>query len=319
MYDVKVLIRQHRSASACCLKACVGTLAIATATWLVVATPLSADDVHMKNGQSFKDIIAFEEGDGVRIQLAFGEITVPRSSVARIVRGSSTVDEYLTRGSELQRRGAGADEWLALARGAASEGVDHGAREAGLKAAKLDPALEGLAPLLRSLGYSFSEQRQEWLSSDDYLRSLGYVRTGGEWVSPEEIAERQRIERVATEERRAARAAARDERLAQAVELLTVKALAEEAAPPEPRVGLPIAIFPGYYPPPVYTKSAPPYRAPYYRGPTAEDPPYALDILERMPGSLFPIRSRPPGKATPRHVSATPGKKPSNSGTVRRH
>ena len=75
--------------------------------------------------------------------LAFGEITLPLSAVARIVRAESKVDQYLNRRSELQRTGAAAEEWMAFAEWALREEVAHGAREAAMAAAKREPHLDG--------------------------------------------------------------------------------------------------------------------------------------------------------------------------------
>jgi len=264
---------------------------------LIGATSAAADNVYLKNGQTFQDVVATETEKGVRIRVAFGEITVANSAVERIERSESALDEYLGRKMELQRSGASAGEWKELSEWALRAEVEHGAREAGMMASKLDPQLDGLGPLMRSLGYSYSEGRGEWLTGDDYMRSLGYIRLGGEWVSPEEMAERRRLAEEAQQARRDARAEAREERLAEAVELLTLAQLAELTEPPRPEPTPPVTVYTGYYtsgyaiqrrPRVSYVPSP---TAPFIQGPTAEDPPYALDILVRPPGSLFPIRS----------------------------
>lgn len=185
------------------------TMALLLGTLL--GAPLLADDVILKNGRSFDNVVA-EVGDSqVRIHLQGGVISLPRSAVERVNKSDSTFAEYLRRKQELQAYEMGAaggnpapgraEDWLELARWARRNNLPQSAREAALAAAEIDPRAPGLAALLRGFGYVYEESLDRWISYDDSMRLHGFVQDAGAWVSREEQAERMR-------ERAAARAAA---------------------------------------------------------------------------------------------------------------
>jgi hypothetical protein len=157
----------------------------------VAVTTATADDVYLTNGKSFEGVIAVVTDSQVRIQMPGGEIRVPRSSVARVETGDSSFAEYLRKKSALGR-GAGATDWLELARWAKANGFEQGVREAARKAADLDPHQPGLAALLRPFGYVFDSQLDSFIPYADSMRRKGYVQSNGEWITREESAERAR-------------------------------------------------------------------------------------------------------------------------------
>ncbi len=184
---------------------------------LLWAPPLAADDVYLKNGRSFENVVA-EVGDAqVRIHMPGGVISLPRSAVERVTKADSSFAEYSRRKQQLESRdrGAGtasaaqrAEDWLELARWARSNGLPQGAREAALAAAEINPRQPGLAGVLRGFGYVYEESLDRWVSYDDSMRMHGFVQDGGAWVSREEQAERVRSR---AEARAQSAQAARDE------------------------------------------------------------------------------------------------------------
>jgi hypothetical protein len=181
---------------------------------LLGALPLLADDVYLKNGRSFENVVA-EIGDTqVRVHMPGGVISLPRSSVDRITKADSSFAEYSRRKQELESRyrGAGhardardsrdsrdsnvagrrAEDWLDLARWARSNSLPQGTREAALAAAEINPREPGLAGLLRGFGYVYEASVDRWIPYDDAMRLHGFVQDGGTWISREEHADRVR-------------------------------------------------------------------------------------------------------------------------------
>lgn len=262
---------------------------------------LAADDVLLTNGESFEGVIANLDGDHVRIRLEFGEIRLPAASVDRIESSSSALSEYLDRRRALLKEGAGASEWLELARWARIRELDHSYREALLEAAALDPALEGLDAPMRQIGYTFDAELDLWIPYEERMRRAGLVRQGDDWVRPEPRAQ----------------AAARDaedrdveKALSRTVEILALAQLEREARESrESRqttrtigvapYGFPVAHFPGRF----VASPAPPQ--PVAESPTRPGVTYE-DLSRRQPGSLLPAggansgaRVRQPGSLIP--------------------
>lgn len=209
---------------------------------LLGAPPLLADDVYLKNGRSFENVVA-EIGDTqVRVHMPGGVISLPRGSVERVTRADSSFAEYSRRKQELESRdrGAGhadsagrrAGDWLELARWARSKNLPQGTREAALAAAEINPREPGLAGLLRGFGYVYEASVDRWIPYDDAMRLHGFVQDGGTWISREEHADRVRAR---AEARTQAALAAREEAAAardlMAAEMMQVQlGLAQQGA-----------------------------------------------------------------------------------------
>lgn len=159
---------------------------------LLAVAPLSADDVHLINGNTFENVIATVDGDEVRIRLPHGEIALPVNRVQRIDKADSSLAEYLARERGLLLSEAGAAEWLELARWAHRHDLDHGARESALRAARRNPRLEGLGDLLGAYGYVYAEELGRWLTYEESMERRGYVYWEGGWVPRGDLEERLR-------------------------------------------------------------------------------------------------------------------------------
>jgi len=213
----------------------LATVLLPLLTGTLLASAASADVVYLTNGKTFEGVIAVVADSQVRIKMPGGEIRLPRSSVARIETADSNFAEYLRR-KEALGKGAGAADWLSLARWSKANGFDQGVREAGLKAADLDPHQPGLAPLLRPLGYVFDEQLDSFVPYAEAMHRKGFVQVGGQWITREENAERVREAETREASRASQEAAEATRRTAEAL-ALTQLALTQQAQASQPVAG----------------------------------------------------------------------------------
>lgn len=207
--------------------------ALAILLGVLPGAPLLGDDVYLKNGRSFENVVA-EVGDAqVRVHMPGGVVSLPRSAVDRVEKSDSSFAEYSRRKQELESRARGprppsAADWLELARWARTNNLPQAAREAALTAAEIHPREPGLAGVLRGCGYVYEESLDRWIPYDDAMRLHGMVQEGGTWVSREEHAARLLAQREQQAARAAAAVAARDE--AAAAMLQAQAALAQQGA-----------------------------------------------------------------------------------------
>jgi hypothetical protein len=292
-YDIGVILGSPRLKS----------LARSSSSWscwilaLALCAPqfAGADVVYLTNGRSMEGIVLEESNDQVLIKLAFGEIGLPRSSILRIERGPSDLEEYLERRARLVERDARAGDWLQLAGWADSQGLDHGAREAAMRAAQIEPDLPALAPWMESYGYVYSPEESRWLPYDEFMRRRGFVQSGDRWITAGEAL----AERLAQDEaNRRRQEALRQDRLARAMEMMALAQIAQaeenrrrlEETPVYP-VGIPIY---GGYPVVVqpWNRPQPPHTKPghHSRPPRDQRQQYPRDeLLRRPPGSWIPL------------------------------
>lgn len=172
--------------SRCCLLVALASLLVAS------LAPAAADDVYLVNGQVFEGVMAEETADRVVIQLEFGQMTLPRSQVDRVVSAATPLQRYLARSSELRdSMETTATDWLELAHFARSHELNEGFRDAALLAARLDPEVEGIAPLMKRLGYALDEESHTWMTESEVMSKRGLVRYDGEWMAEVEARRRQ--------------------------------------------------------------------------------------------------------------------------------
>jgi hypothetical protein len=202
-----------------------------------------ADSVYLKNGESFEGVEAVVTGDIVQIDLPIGSLRLPMSKVDRVEEVDSTLGEYRARESRLKQTDDAAG-WLDLARWARANDFDKGARKAALLAARLEPELPDLEPMMAGIGYVFDEKTREWIPYADSMRRRGLVEDGADWVTPEEKRERAdgRVERTGGDERVSSRA---DDHLDKALDILAAAVSKEE---PPTTVVVQQGPAGGYYP-----------------------------------------------------------------------
>ncbi len=266
---------------------------LAAVLLLATAAPAGADLVLLDNGNSFEGVVTEVTASQVRLRLAYGELTLPLSLVRRIERSATDLEEYFARADRLSDlEPAAAADWLELAGWATRRGIEHGAIQAAKTAARLDPHLEGLAPRMRALGYVLDEELDRWMPYEELMRRRGFLLLEGEWISADELAARDRAREAISRQREAA---AREERLAQAVELLALSQVERVREPREappalvvPSYGYPVAVFPAGWFEPGHVRAVHdlPEEPPNHR----QGPSVLEQLLRRQPGSVIPLR-----------------------------
>ncbi|HSG40042.1 MAG TPA: hypothetical protein VLE27_10425 [Thermoanaerobaculia bacterium] len=259
----------------------------------MIAGPVLADDVYLVNGRKFEGVVTETTDTQVRITMQGGTLSLPLDHVLQVDKGDSSLQEYLRR-KEALKKGGSAREWLELARWAQDKELQQAGREAALAAAKIDPDLPGLAPVLRGYGYVFDEQVGRWIPYAESMRRKGFVLSGGQWITREEHAAKVDAWEAEEARRRSARLeaarAAREDRLALLAEMALVRDLVRQEQAP-PTAGIPLFPY-GYLGAPVYVAPGFPQQPGHGHRPGhggggrhhAPKPPQFL----RVPGSLIP-------------------------------
>lgn len=255
---------------------------------LLVAAPAAADDVYLKNGRVFEDVIAEIGLSTVRIRLAFGEMSFSLDAVDRVERSESSLMVYQARRDALRADPSGsARQWIELARWALAQGDTHSAREAALRAARKDPRAEGVAELMRGLDHVFDEQKGRWIPFAESMHLRGYQKVDGQWLSADQQLSRSR---AAAEEARQIEAD-EERRLTQAVLALAAVQMSKEPQPqPQVVYAWPVAVYANPF---IwgYPDSHP--TSPEHHDPTA------ISLERRQPGSLLPVAGNYGGLTSP--------------------
>ena len=198
----------------------IGLLVTVRALVLAVLLPtlVSSDEIFLTSGGQLSGRIVSHTESAVEIDVGAGRVTVPASSVVRIVEGRSALVDYEERARALAPGDTAG--WQALGDWASERGLGTQAREAwgrALQAAPEDPRANA------ALGRVQVDGR--WMSEEEGYRAHGYVQWEGEWMTP---AEQEAILR-ADRERREADARVREaEARAEAAE--AAAAAAQEAS-----------------------------------------------------------------------------------------
>lgn len=257
---------------------------LALACLFVLTPALHADDVYLRNGETFEGV-ATEAGEhAVTIHLRAGLLRIPRSEIDRIEPGVSVVSEWRDRYRALAASpAADASDWLALARWAEIHDLPQAARQAAQQAARLDPELEALAPLLRRLGLARSAEPPTSAAEAEASKVRAPARDAVEILA--EALER------------------RDAQVDKMLDVVAEQALRENVQtivvlPPQPTV---LAAGVGFYPsrPGPGERRQPQYRSPYaaslggiwFRGPFAVGQTSWEGLALHQPGSFIPPSS----------------------------
>jgi hypothetical protein len=168
--------------------------------WLVVvlalaAAPVLGDEVFLKGGGKVTGEIIQETEEKVTVDIGMGTMAVQKSSVVRIERSASPLQEYRAQAATLAPEDV--ESWRKLGRWAARQGLTKQAREAFGKVKAIapdDPEAN------RALGLVLLDGH--WVTEKESFTARGFVQFEGEWMLP---AERQAI----VEERRAGQEADR--------------------------------------------------------------------------------------------------------------
>jgi hypothetical protein len=146
---------------------------------LGLATPAGADEVLLRGGGRIDGVIVEQTARAIVLETGPGQVSVPASRVARVVRSRSSLETWRERSAGLQANDI--QGWAALARWAEDAGLATQAREAWQRVLTFDP---GNSEANLGLGRVSVDGR--WLSEDEAYRARGYVSYGGRWISPSE-------------------------------------------------------------------------------------------------------------------------------------
>jgi tetratricopeptide (TPR) repeat protein len=176
------------------------SLLLALLLVLLVGAPAAsrADVVFLKSGGKLEGRIVQQTETSVEVDIGAGSLTLPMSSVDRIEKGHSQLDEFDERAAALDPYDR--DGWLQLAHWASRAGLGTQSKRAYQHVLKIDPNDPEANQALGRVQVEGS-----WMTEDEAYRARGYVRFEGRWVTP---AEQDSILRAREAERDAARAQA---------------------------------------------------------------------------------------------------------------
>jgi hypothetical protein len=149
--------------------------------FVAVAVPLTAaaDEVFLKSGGRVSGRVVTQTATEVEVDVGAGRIGIPASSVLRIEKGHSALQEYEDRAGRVPS--GDVEGWLTLGEWASAQGLSAQAREAYHRALGASPSD---ARANAALGNVQIDGR--WVSEDEGYRARGYVRYQGEWITPAE-------------------------------------------------------------------------------------------------------------------------------------
>jgi hypothetical protein len=170
--------------------------------WLVLvlaltATPLLGDELFLKGGGRVTGEIVKETEEAVTVDIGAGNMTVQKSSVVRIERNASPLQQYRAQAASLAPDDI--EGWRKLGRWAAGQGLTMQAREAFTQVKDIvpdDPEAN------RVLGLVLLDGR--WVTEKESFTARGFVWFEGEWMAPAEaqaiVGERQAREEADRQE-----------------------------------------------------------------------------------------------------------------------
>jgi hypothetical protein len=166
----------------------------------LAAVPVLADDVYLRGGGRMTGEIVAQTDDAVTVDIGGGTLTAKMSSVVRIEKSTSPLQQYRARAASVPA--GDAEAWRALARWAQGWTLSTQAAEAYSKVLAILP---DDAEANRALGRVPLDGR--WVTEEESYRAQGYVEFEGEWMRPGErqaiLRERQTQEEAARKENQA--------------------------------------------------------------------------------------------------------------------
>ncbi|RLE22459.1 MAG: hypothetical protein DRJ65_13815, partial [Acidobacteria bacterium] len=150
----------------------IGVIALA-------AMPVFADDVYLRGGGQMTGEIIEQTEDSVTIDIGGGTMTANMSSVVRIEKSTSPLQEYRKRAENIPD--GDAEAWRELAKWATGEALSSQASKAYSQVVAILPDDEQAN---RALGRVQLDGK--WVSEEDAYRAQGYVEFEGHWMAPGE-------------------------------------------------------------------------------------------------------------------------------------
>jgi hypothetical protein len=162
---------------------------------LMACANLRADTVTLTNGKVLEGRVT-EDGDKIIVELPFGVIKLNRSQVRSIVTKATVQDELAERRAALQKKlaeetppaKAAAQLWFELAKWAGERELTHAQNELLRTVIALDSEHAGAR---KAQGYV--QHNGRWMSRAERNQALGFVQIDKKWISPEALADLQRL------------------------------------------------------------------------------------------------------------------------------
>jgi hypothetical protein len=145
----------------------------------LAAAPVFADDVYLRGGGQITGEIIEQTEDSVKVDIGGGTITAQMSSVVRIERSVSPLQEFRVRAEGIPA--GDAEAWRELARSATANALSSQAWEAWEQVVAILPDDEEAN---RALGRVRLDG--QWVSQEESYRAQGYIEFEGQWMTPGE-------------------------------------------------------------------------------------------------------------------------------------
>jgi len=145
----------------------------------LAAAPLFADVVHLKGGGRITGEIVEQTAESVTVNIGGGNLSVGASSVVRIEKSTSPVQEFRTRAASIPP--GDAEAWRELGDWAASGGQATLAGEAYSQVVAILPDDPEANRALGRVQYNGA-----WVTEAEAYRAQGFVEFEGEWMTPTE-------------------------------------------------------------------------------------------------------------------------------------
>jgi len=190
---------------------------------LLLASPLSADIVRLRDGGMLRGRVTHQAGT-VTVETPTWKAAISREQILDIEAEQDPLEEYARRRAGLPAAPT-ADDWTALGTWCATRGLDGQARAAWNEAVRIDPDHEDAR---RALGHIRLEGR--WVTEDEFHAAIGSVKFRGRWMPREEMLAVLDAEKAAREARALADRIEREKRDAAAAERRARQEADREAA-----------------------------------------------------------------------------------------
>ena len=176
----------------------LGVLTLPALVLLVLAGPLVADVVHLKNGGRIEGKVE-DRGDTIIVTHRFGSVTVARSDIVRIEEKETLKDLYAKRRKGIDTKDP--DQLVKLGEWCREQGWAAQATKDFHAALELDPDHGGAHT---ALGHVFFDGA--WRTEREIMELRGFVEVDGKWLTRREaeeaLARKQQEEAVRAEQKR---------------------------------------------------------------------------------------------------------------------
>ncbi len=166
----------------------------------LAAVPALADDVYLRGGGQITGQIVEQTDESVTVDIGGGTITAKMSTVVKIDKNVSPLQEYRERAAKIPA--GDAEAWRELARWANGYSLSSQAREAYREVVAILPDDEEANTALGMV-----QLNGKWVTQEESYRARGYVQFEGEWMTPAEqqsiVADRQAQQARAEADRQA--------------------------------------------------------------------------------------------------------------------